>query len=89
MNESRSGVMASQWPFLARLPTVRLTTPSRPPVVSGMGSDGHGRAACPAADASQVVSPAPRRWRLPAATAALLVAREEGAFVELTAGVVT
>jgi hypothetical protein len=29
------------------------------------------------------------QWHLPAVTAALLVAGEEGAFVELTAGVVT
>jgi hypothetical protein len=86
---SRSGAMAGQWQSLARLPTVRRTTPSRPPAAPGTGADGYGRAACPGADASQVVPQTPRQWRLSAVTAAFLVAREELAFVELTAGAVT
>jgi hypothetical protein len=89
MKGSRSGVMVGQWPSLARLPAVRRTTQSRPPAVPGTGAAGYARAACPGAAASQVVPQTPRRWRLSAVTAAFLVAREERAFVELTAGAVT
>ncbi len=88
MHGSQSGAMAGQWLSLARLLTVRRTTPSRPAVVSGTGGDGCGRAVCPGAGASQVFRPAPRRWRSPVGTAAFLVARDERAFVELTTGAV-